>query len=745
MWRPDDIVLEHYRVESAAPDPAGDGGMLFNCRHLSRPFRAQLETPSPRLLTGPAGLRQIINRAEQRIRLGMHPNLAAAFNLRFSRRLPVLIGEAVAGESLAQRLAAGRCGHNPRIELSLAIQFCHGLEHCHKLGIIHGRLSPATITITPHSLLKVTGFGLTAPDEQLEPNRLTTLISEDIRAFGICMWRIFCSTPPYLDRKRPGKPQPVNPQLTFPVPLQVALLRSTANDSARRYRTFAELRHDLNLAYRKLYNIPCPYFEPPHADYRAEILNNQAVMLLEEGKKRAAAQKLARSLESNDTLPEAVYNDLLLRWLEGSDPARILGRIAALRRADHKQPELPTLERAIKLQSVQSGAAVQETREAKPQFRMVAPASRLAIYRRNPARKKLEQNLLDHLRQRRYQACHDLLLTAWAREGFRKDKFFNGIYNELLLVREKRQPLQAQRFLKLGGHQSPVIALAAIPRSRRIVSLGADGGLLIHDLGSIGKPASRKKRELQATCLAVSPDGEHLAVGNRDGGVRLLSPRDGQATGAAQSHQAPISALAFNHDGKLLASGDEDGSIMVRRLATAAEHQAAPAGSGPIRALLYPGDDLGLISAGEDGVLRDWKSRLRECTAAIPAHEGPILALAASGQGEEIRLISAGADRLVKIQRRTEEQCRQTLTGHGGKITALLTLADGRTLVSAGDDDLIMVWNLAGAGNLFTLDGRGDGICSLARGHRPHTFLAGRHDGTINIWMLIYQLNFDLL
>ncbi|HET97749.1 MAG TPA: hypothetical protein ENN98_03480 [Desulfurivibrio alkaliphilus] len=745
MWRPNDIALDHYRVETAAPDPAGDGGMLFNCRHLSRPFRAQLETPPPRLLTSTVGLRQVINRAEQRIRLGMHPNLATTFNLRFNRRLPVLIGEAVAGESLGQRLDTGRCGHNPRADLSLAIQFCHGLEHCHNLGIIHGRLSPAAIVITPNSLLKVTGFGLAAPEEQLETDRLRTLISEDIRAFGICLWRIFCSTPPYLDRKRPGKPRPINPELTFPVPLQVALLRSTANDSARRYRTFAELRHDLNLAYRKLYNIPCPYFEPPYADYRAEILNNQAVMLLEEGKKRAAAQKLARSLESNDTLAAAVYNDLLLRWLEGADPTRILGRIAALRRPDRHQPELSALEQAVKSRLAEPEAAPPGTREVEPQFSMIEPASRLTIYRRNPTRRKLEQNLLDHLRQRRYQACHDLLLTAWGREGFRKDIFFNRIYNELLLVREKIRPLQAQRFLKLSGHRSPVIALTAIPRSRRIVSLGADGRLIIHDLGRSGKPAILEKRELQATCLAVSPEGKHLVVGKRDGTVGLLSPRNGQATGSAQSHPAPISALTFNHDGKLLASGSEDGTIIVHRLATAAQHQTAPAGSGPIRALLYPGDDLGLISAGADGVLRDWKSRLRECTAAIPAHEGSIQALAAVGTGEELRLISAGADRLIKIRRRTEENCRQTLTGHRGKINALLTLTDGRTLISAGDDDLIMVWNPADADHLFTLDGRGNGICSLARGPRPHTFLAGRHDGTINIWMLIYQLNFDLL
>ncbi|MFU8818096.1 MAG: protein kinase [Desulfurivibrio sp.] len=744
MWQPNDIVLDHYRVETVAADPTGEGGALYGCRHLSRPFRALLETPPPRLLTSPAGLRQIITRAEQRIRLGMHPNLAAAFNLRFTRRLPVLIGEAVAGESLAERLAAKGCGHYPRIDLSLAIQFCHALEYCHHLGIIHGRLSPAAITITPNSLLKVTGFGLAGADEQLEPSRLQALISEDIRAFGICLWQIFCATPPYIDRKRPGKPQPVNPALTFPVPLQVALLRSTASDSARRYRNFAELRRDLNLAYRELFKIPCPYFAAPHSDYRAEILNNQAVMLLEEGKERAAAQKLARSLEINDTLPEAVHNDLLCRWrLAGAAPARILGRIQANYRPQLEQPGLVELERAVTLQL--SGLK-DDPDKPGPQFRMIAPADRLAVYRHGPSRRNLEKNISDHLRQRRYQACYDLLLAAWSRTGFHKDKFYNRIYGELLMVREKKQPLQAQRFLKLSGHQSPVIALATIPCSRRIASLGADGRLIIHDLESSGKPKLVENRELKATCMAVCPEGKHLAMGDREGSVRLLSPRDGEVTGQGQRHPAAVGALTFSHDGKLLASGGEDGSIMVRRLSTGSEHQASPAAGGSIRALLYPGDGLELISGGEDGVVRAWKSRLRECAATINAHAGPLNALAAVGgtEGENL-LISAGDDCLIKIWQRPDDKCRQTLAGHGERIRALHTLADDQTLISAGEDDLIRIWDLTDGANLFTLDGRGDGVCSLGRGPRPHTFLAGRADGIINIWMLIHQLDFDLI
>ena len=748
-WQLQDTLLEHYRIETATPAPEGDGAMIYGCRHLLRPFQARLETPPTRLLTSPVGLRQIIVRAEQRIKLGMHPNLAAAFNLRFIERLPILIGEEVEGESLAQWLAAKRCGNNPRIDLSLAIQFCHGLEHCHALGLIHGRISPATIMITPRSLVKVCGLGLADYPETGGGGRVS--IAEDIKAFGHCLWQIFCSAPPYSDPsdpKRPGKPQAAKPGFTFPVPLQVALLKCLADDPARCYPDFAALRRDLNLAYRELFKISCPYFNAPRIDYRAEILNNQAVMLLEEGKSREAEGKLARSLEINDKLPEAVCNDLLFRWRGGqATPARILRRIEAHRQPQREQPCLLELEKAVKLKisGLKDDFDGEKAPGAQPQ--MIAPPQRLTVYRQPLERLKLQRTISDHLKQRRYQACHDLLLQSWGGEGFVKDKFFNQIYEELLLVREKERPVQAQRFLKLSGHQSPVIAMACIPRSRRIASLGADGRLIIHDLGSGGKPEIVENQELQATCMAACPSGKHLAVGCGDGGVHLLSTRSGQKMGQEQSHRRAVTALVFNHDGKLLASGGADGSITVRRLSTGREDAVSLGDSGAIQALLYPNEELDMVSGSEDGVIREWKSRLRECTTTIPAHPGAINALAAAAKGRSFPelLISAGGESQIKIWQRADGKCRQTLKGHGERIRALLTLADGKTLISAGEDDLIQLWDLQKGERRFALDGRGDGIFSLARGPRSHTFLAGRSDGVINIWLLIYQLNFELI
>ena len=73
----------------------------------------------------------------------------------------------------------------------------------------------------------------------------------------------------------------------------------------------------------------------------------------------------------------------------------------------------------------------------------------------------------------------------------------------------------------------------------------------------------------------------------------------------------------------------------------------------------------------------------------------------------------------------------------------MLFLDDGQTVVSGCDDDIIRLWNWQSGKCNQLLDARGDGVCSLAPGPKPHIFLSGRQDGAIVMWSAIYHLEFD--
>lgn len=786
LWEPGQVVMERYLIDLVL---SGAMGRVYICDHLGWQIKMAIKAPRQEVLADRQGMQRILKEADNWVRLPMHPNVAACYFIRALEQAPLIFIEYVDGGNLAEWIQLGRC-RNPRTALSLAIQFCHGMEHTHHHGIIHRDIKPQNILVTKNSLIKITDFGIllssrpgdaaekapggngspahpvpqtkandpaaertvgflgtpgyASPEQFHNPHQVDE--RTDIFSFGICLWLMFCGKKPFTDNSRPGpipKPTPTNKELVLPASLKEALQKCVAPDQAARYRNFAELRHDLNDVYQEMFKTPCPYAELRQLDLRADSLNNRAVSLLELGKIKTAAGYLNQALEISDTMPEAVYNMLVLRWRFGrARPARLLGRIEAARQRARPIPWLDQLTSEVKKELTGEQRRDDQPRtRLLPEFRLSVPRATLDIFREGQLNFSVQRNIADHLTNRRYQACHDVLMTAWGNIGFRKEKFFNQTYEALLAVGRKGRGVEAQRFFTLKGHGSPVIGLAHLPGSRRIASLGRDGRLLLHDLSAGPKITITEGEELAAKVMAVSARGKHLAAGAGDGGVRLLSPRSGKIIGQEQTHPGGITALAFSDNGKYLVSGGADGVITLRKLGAGPDNSISVAEGGAIRSLLLPDRKLDLISGSEDGKIRFWRQKDRECTRIIEAHALAVTTLALTPDGRKI--VSAGPDRMLKIWEWESGRCLKTIKAHGEAITAALVLADGRTLISGCEDDLIKVWDMESGDRLLTLDGRGDGIFSLAQGPKPHTFLAGRRDGAIILWMLIYQLEFE--
>jgi dipeptidyl aminopeptidase/acylaminoacyl peptidase len=65
------------------------------------------------------------------------------------------------------------------------------------------------------------------------------------------------------------------------------------------------------------------------------------------------------------------------------------------------------------------------------------------------------------------------------------------------------------------------------------------------------------------TCLAFSPDGRVLALGDHDSTIRLWEVSTGKERGRLQGHRGPVLALTFSGDGKRLISGSRDSTALV--------------------------------------------------------------------------------------------------------------------------------------------------------------------------------------
>jgi len=208
------------------------------------------------------------------------------------------------------------------------------------------------------------------------------------------------------------------------------------------------------------------------------------------------------------------------------------------------------------------------------------------------------------------------------------------------------------------GIQQKVLALAV---SREHVAVGTGGSdgtqgeVFAWPLGDDDKRNARAVWEHADPVqqLLFDPNGEHLASGSDDGGVKLGKlGDDGFGDYKQYSHGQSVTALAFTAlpgRGVMLASGSDDGEVRV--VTRTDRSDVSPRNlvkrKGKIAGLAFGPDPGLLFVAGEEGamLLQMEADALRQIP--LTGHQGAVLAVHADVVGRVA--VTVGADQTVRV------------------------------------------------------------------------------------------------
>jgi WD40 repeat protein len=279
-------------------------------------------------------------------------------------------------------------------------------------------------------------------------------------------------------------------------------------------------------------------------------------------------------------------------------------------------------------------------------------------------------------------------------------------------------PVEIQFASAPGG---PTLRVLLVPRADRLV-FSADGSTLVallHRPGPpealvpavfrVGEPAGRvlpdaeepiaRGHDTVSRAIAVSADGCLVAFnGMSPRRLRVVATQTRDTVWASPDDPAtaspPIDALAFAPSGRLLACGDYDGGTTVRELPTGRVLATLP------RRLKGDADPLGFLDDDRTLTITSWK----ETVVRTWRIDDPPL---------------APPDQL----------------DHGDEVWAL-AFADPTTLISAGDDDAIRVWNVESGRPLRAFHDHGCLIRAIAlspgpRGRLPRLLASADHEGRV--------------
>jgi WD40 repeat protein len=249
---------------------------------------------------------------------------------------------------------------------------------------------------------------------------------------------------------------------------------------------------------------------------------------------------------------------------------------------------------------------------------------------------------------------------------------------------------------------SALNGVAVTPDSTKIVTAGADNLLRVWDF-SLAVPAKTLATPAAPVlAIRVSPDKKWLALGEADGKVNVVDLATGQVAKALAGHTGAIASVGFSANSPRLVSGGADKTTRVWDVASGNLVATIAAGATAVESVALHPNGMQVAAGYADGKIALWKLDAsdkpleltqEQAERPLAGHTMPVTGLVYNAGGDAI--FTSCLDGTVR--RFTTANGQQAFAAnHGAAVHDLAQSADGQWLASAGENNLVKIWN---AGN----------------------------------------------